>query len=151
MPSLRERKWPARVTQWLSQQKPDRVILKDHFYCAVPLLVHSVFHNYPFFPLFPGFCSSFQNPLTQGYLCIEMDKAKWPFSSKPGCVIWGTIFLWYPSQRFQPLGGLTLTKASRLLERVVILSSSLLPLLMVVLMRLCSFNGVICSNQVQSP
>lgn len=72
-------------------------------------------------PHSPGFCSSFQNPLTQGYCHMELDKAQDPvFSSESGCLIWSSVSLWYPilipGQRFQPLVGLMITKASRLLK-----------------------------------
>lgn len=117
--------WLAWVTQWISQQKPEQGHPERKFPLShAPPCVSTCF--YPTSPSppppSPGFCSSFQDPLTQGYCHMELDKTQDAvFSSESGCLIWGSVSLWYPilvpGQRFQPLVGLMITKASRLLEK----------------------------------
>lgn len=87
------------------------------------------------------------------HLLGVMSALKWTkpgvFRSRSDCMTRASISLWYlilvPSQRLQ---GLTLTKASRLLKRVFIFPTSFLLILLVRSRGLCSFSGVMYSNQL---
>lgn len=121
------------------QQKPEHGYLERKFLLnhappgAFYLLWPSIFISLPL-----GFCSCFQNPVTQYYCHIERELTTLPLGGKLGPVGWGLGSLWhsvlFSSQRFQPLGGLILVKVSGLLKRAFILSSSLLLILVVVWM-----------------
>lgn len=145
-PRLREGKWPAWVTQWMSQQgHPKRTFPLNHFPPCGSYL------------LWPSFSPSSSRVLVVCKIRLlgVISALKWikpsDFRSRSDYMTRGSISLWYltlvPSQRLQ---GLTLTQASRLLKRVFVFPTSLLLILWVRSRALCSFTGVMYSNQLSS-
>lgn len=91
------------------QGHPKRKFLLNH---APP---HAFYLLWPsaFISLSPGFCNSFQNPVTQGYCHIEIELTTMPLGGSRALWVEAPClwhFILFPSQRFQPLGGLTLTR-----------------------------------------
>lgn len=134
LPGSHSRCQNSECQQKPEQGHPERKFLLNH---APPRAFYLLWPSI-FISLSPGFCCSFQNPVTQGYCHIELELTTLPLGGSqalwveaPG--LFDILFL-FPSQRFQPLGGLTLTKVSGLLKRAFILSSSLLLILVVVSM-----------------